>query len=577
MFHRRYSLLLPLVFCAIILSAQISLATTAIQPSDAELIIGARAIVTGEVTDISTALQNEVVFSYIRLRVEEVWKGEVSTREIVLKQPGGQFGDHGTLIYGMPRFEIGKKVLVYLDTWEDGSLRVHQWFLGKFNISEEPVTNRLVVAREEVENVRVQMRAGITSTQLTDLNSYRTRVTGLLATNFVRAQTFERETYGDLPLLPQPPEFASLSQQGQVVPMWTNSNPPQPPRWFEPDTNQSLTFYVNPAGAPAGSVVDDVVAGMNAWAETAGSSLRFVYGGETSGCGLQSDGKNTVSFNNCDNYFSRSEGCAGILAVGGIIKYTPSQSKVVNGVTYYKALEGRVSFNPYGMCYFTNACDIREVATHEIGHALGLGHSADVQATMSANANFDNRCSGLMGDDLEGIRALYPADNGSIQVMTEAELTLANVGTSYIARLGATGGTGNYSWSVACGKLPAGIQLSADGSLSGMTNEVGLFNFSVQVQDTSGKKSQSPFALRVQTPAITPVITNASLKKKKVSVSGNNFTASGRLYVDEQIVFATIEANAITTGKKKLKSGTHTVYVVNSDGRESNRFSFIIE
>lgn len=577
MFHKRYSLLLPLIFFVIILSSQVSLATTAIQPSDVELIVGARAIITGEVSDISTALQNGVVFSYIRLQVEEVWKGQVSTREIVLKQPGGECGDHGTLIYGMPQFEIGKKVLVYLDTWEDGSLRVHQWFLGKFNINEEPGTNRLVVAREEVENVHVQRRAGTFQTQISDLNSYRAKVTELMATNFLRAQTFEQETYGDLPLLPQPPEFASPSHQGQVVPMWTNSNPPQPPRWFEPDSNQSLTFYVNPDGAPAGSVVDDVVMGMNAWAETAGSSLRFVYGGQTSGCGLQSDGKNTVSFNNCDNYFSRSEGCAGILAVGGIIKYTPSQSKVVNGVTYYKALEGKVSFNPYGICYFTNACDIREVATHEIGHALGLGHSADAQATMSANAHFDNRCSGLMGDDFEGIRAMYPVDTGSLHVMTDAELTLASVKASYHERLDAGGGTGNYSWSVASGRLPAGIQLSADGLVSGMTNEVGLFNFSAQVQDASGKKSQSPFALLVRTPERSPVITNAVLKKKKVSVSGNNFTASGRLYVDGQVVFAAIEADAITTGKKKLKTGTHTVYVVNSDGRESNRFSLIIE
>jgi hypothetical protein len=577
MFYRRYSLLLPLIFCVIMLSSQISLATTAIQPSDAELIVGARAIVTGEVSDISTALQNGVVFSYIRLQVEEVWKGQVSTREVVLKQPGGQFGDHGTLIYGMPRFEIGKKVLVYLDTWPDGSLRVHQWFLGKFNINEEPGTNRLVVAREEGENVRVKMRVGTLSTQISDLNSYRAMVGELMATNFLRAQTFEQETYGDLPLLPQPPEFPSLSQQGQIVPMWANSSASQPPRWFEPDSNQSLTFYVNPEGAPAGSVVDDVVAGMNAWAETAGSSLRFVYGGQTSGCGLQSDGKNTVSFNNCDNYFSRSEGCAGILAVGGIIKYTPSQSKVVGGVTYYKALEGRVSFNPYGMCYFTNACDIREVATHEIGHALGLGHSSDAQATMAASAHFDNRCSGLMGDDFEGIRAMYPAATGSLQVMTDAELTLANVKTSYHERLNAGGGTGNYSWSVVNGKLPAGIQLSADGFVSGMTDEVGLFNFSAQVQDASGKKSHSPFALLVRAPAISPVITNAELKKKKVSVSGSNFTASGRLYIDGQVVFATRDANAITTGKKKLKAGAHTVYVVNSDGRESNRFSLVIE
>jgi hypothetical protein len=578
MFNRKYALLLPLVFCAIILSSQISFATTAIQPSDADLVIGARAIVKGEVAGISTGLQNEVVFSYIRLKVEEVWKGNISTGEIVLKQPGGELGNHGTMIYGMPRFEVGKKVMLYLDTWHDGSLRVHQWFLGKFNIDKDAFGNNEIVTRDQGENVHVQMQAGTITTQVASLNSYRAMVSDLLAVNFVRAQNFEQETYGDLPLLPQPPEFDSPSQHGQIVPMWTNSNTTQAPRWFEPDSNQSLTFYINPEGAPAGSVVDDVVSAMKVWAETAGSSLRFVYGGETTGCGLQADGKNTVSFNNCDNYFSRSEGCAGILAVGGIIKYTPSQSKVVNGETYYKALEGRVSFNPYGMCHFRNACDVREVAVHEIGHALGLGHSADDHATMAAVAHFDNRCSALMGDDLAGIRAMYPATTGGngLNIATQTELPDGNARASYNTQMEARGGAGGYSWSVVSGKLPAGIQLNANGLLSGMPTEAGLFNLSVQVKDSTGKISQAPFALGVKTSAVSPAISDAQFKKKKVIVAGNNFTASGTLYIDGQVVFATIETGAITTGKKKLKGGTHTLYVVNSDGRESNRFSLLV-
>jgi hypothetical protein len=572
MFQRKYAVLLPLVIGLILFTSQISTATTAIQPSDADLVIGARAIVRGEVLGISTALQNDVVFSYIRVKVEEVWKGELSTGEIVLKQPGGEFGNHGTRIFGMPRFAAGKKVLLYLDTWHDGSLRVHQWFLGKFNINNDLVT------RDEGENVHLQMRAGTVSTQVANLNSYRAMVSGLLAANFARAQSFEQQTYGDLPMLPQPPEFDATLRQGQIVPMWTSASDAQSPRWFEPDNNQALTFYVNPEGAPAGSVVDDVVAAMKVWAETAGSSLRFVYGGATTGCGLQADGKNTVSFNNCDNYFSRSEGCAGILAVGGIIKYTPSEAKVIGGQTYYKALEGRVSFNPYGMCHLRNACDVREVAVHEIGHALGLGHSEDEYATMAAVAHFDNRCSGLMGDDLAGIRAMYPANpgGGGLNVATQTELPTASARVNYDKQLEARGGSGSYSWSLVGGRLPAGMQLSGSGMLSGTPTEAGLFNLSTQVRDAAGRVSQAPFALEVRTPAVSPEIGDAQFKKKKVIVSGNNFTASGTLYIDGQMVFATIEAGTITTGKKKLKGGVHTVHVVNSDGRESNRFSLVI-
>lgn len=49
------------------------------------------------------------------------------------------------------------------------------------------------------------------------------------------------------------------------------------------------------------------------------------------------------------------------------------------------------------------------VAVHEIGHALGLGHSTVSDATMYAFYSADNKKEiGLGADDKEAIRALYP-------------------------------------------------------------------------------------------------------------------------------------------------------------------------
>jgi len=51
--------------------------------------------------------------------------------------------------------------------------------------------------------------------------------------------------------------------------------------------------------------------------------------------------------------------------------------------------------------------DLRGVFVHEIGHALGLGHSPDARATMSVSSS-GLRWRSLEKDDVEGVCALYP-------------------------------------------------------------------------------------------------------------------------------------------------------------------------
>lgn len=65
-----------------------------------------------------------------------------------------------------------------------------------------------------------------------------------------------------------------------------------------------------------------------------------------------------------------------------------------------------------------NSFDIESVAVHEIGHCLGLAHSAVTEAVMfrSANANGTKRV--LDADDLGGIRTLYPNEGPQFVLQT---------------------------------------------------------------------------------------------------------------------------------------------------------------
>jgi hypothetical protein len=147
--HRLRLYLSSIVGCFLVIACSgAALATTAVIPRDDEMVIESRGIVIGRVTDVSTAVDTntDLVYTYIRLQVNEVLKGQIIEREIVLKELGGETRDRGTMIFGMPRFQAGQDVLVYLNTWPDGALRVHQGFLGKFNITRDPATGQMFVA-----------------------------------------------------------------------------------------------------------------------------------------------------------------------------------------------------------------------------------------------------------------------------------------------------------------------------------------------------------------------------------------------------------------------------------------------
>jgi alpha-tubulin suppressor-like RCC1 family protein len=73
-------------------------------------------------------------------------------------------------------------------------------------------------------------------------------------------------------------------------------------------------------------------------------------------------------------------------------------------------------------------------------------------------------------------------------------------GVPYKATVAATGGTAPLTWSVASGTLPAGLWLSAVGSISGTPSVLGSTSFALAVHDSAGATANAAFTLDVASP-----------------------------------------------------------------------------
>lgn len=143
-----FVLLAGLLTC---LAPQPAYADSAPRWTDAQLVGFSDLIVRARVTRIVVAPEGSgrALYTYVTLDLSEIVKGSVPDRTLTLKQLGGRSGSTALQIAGQPTFSVGENVVVFLEVRpRDGTLTTTAQWQGKFTIAPNDSTVEIATRQD---------------------------------------------------------------------------------------------------------------------------------------------------------------------------------------------------------------------------------------------------------------------------------------------------------------------------------------------------------------------------------------------------------------------------------------------
>ena len=160
-----------------------------------------------------------------------------------------------------------------------------------------------------------------------------------------------------------------------------------------------IPFYINPVNSdmPDADALFAIQTAAANWTTQSAAGISWSYMGRTSGSSLTQNSKNEMFFRSAS---------AGSMAAETLWWYDGSYRLIEADIVFYDG--GFVFVKSGGAC--SGGIFLEDIATHEFGHALGLGHSTVSTATMYPSISYcSTALRSLETDDIAGILQLYPS------------------------------------------------------------------------------------------------------------------------------------------------------------------------